>query len=119
MQDTPTTGLHRALRGVVLAVLAFAAVNVHARIRSERLLAAILAHTPAPTIVNAGAQIRAAEAAAARIPGAEAMWGVGGSMAPLFVSHTAIVVAPIPFNRLQKGMTVVYVARSGEMIDTK
>lgn len=73
-------------------------------------------HTPAAAVVSAGQQIRAAEARAATIPGAEAMWGVGRSMEPLYASHTALVVAPISYGDLRKGMTVVYRGSNGSMI---
>ncbi len=41
--------------------------------------------------------MKRAERAAAAIPGAEAFWGVGESMEPLYASHTAVVVAPVRF----------------------
>jgi hypothetical protein len=44
------------------------------------------------------------------------MWGVGESMEPLYATHTAIVVAPVEYKNLQKGMTVVYVNREGRMV---
>lgn len=97
-------------------VLALFAATANARIKSERLLAAIIKQTPASTLVSPGKQIKAAEAAAAEIPGAEAMWGVGESMEPLYATHTAIVVAPIEFKHLKKGMTVVYMNHRGEMV---
>lgn len=108
--------LTRLLRGAVLVTFALGATAVQAGIRSERLLAAIIKHTPASTIVSPGEQIRAAEKAATAIPGAEAMWGVGDSMEPLYSTHTAIVVAPVEFSKLEKGMTVVYQNRRGEMV---
>lgn len=111
-----TTTLNRILRLAGLAVFLLTAISAHAGIRSERLLAAIIKQTPASTIVSPGEQIRAAEQAAAKIPGAEAMWGVGESMEPLYSSHTAIVVAPVGFKQLKKGMTVVYYNRDGEMV---
>jgi hypothetical protein len=117
MQTTPRTNrLSRLFRGAVIVVAALAASTASAGIRSERLLAAIIKHTPASKIVSSGEQIHAAEKAAATIPGAEAMWGVGESMEPLFASHTAIVVAPIEYKNLEKGMTVVYVNREGNMV---
>ncbi len=117
MQSTPRFNrFSRVLRGAAVVVLAFAAVTASARIKSERLLAAIIKQTPASTIVNSGQQIKAAETAAAAIPGAEAMWGVGDSMEPLYSSHTALVVAPVAFNDLKKGMTVVYVNHAGHMV---
>lgn len=117
MHRTPRLhGLARFARVAVCVAAALTAVAAQAGIKSERLLASILKHTPASTIVAPGQQIRAAEKAAAEIPGAEAMWGVGESMEPLYASHTAIVVAPIAFKKLEKGMTVVYVNRAGRMV---
>jgi hypothetical protein len=117
MQATPRfTRLLRASRVVALVAIVASALTAHAGIKSERLLAAIIKHTPASTIVSAGEQIKAAEAAAAKIPGAEAMWGVGESMEPLYSTHTAIVVAPVAYKNLTKGMTVVYVNRAGHMV---
>jgi hypothetical protein len=117
MKSTPRANrVSRLIRGTVLVTIGFLATAAQAGIRSERLLAAIIKHTPASTIVSSGEQIRSAEQAAKTIPGAEAMWGVGDSMEPLFSSHTAIVVAPIDFNKLEKGMTVVYQSRDGHMV---
>jgi hypothetical protein len=117
MKSTPRANrISRLIRGAVLVTIGFAATTAQAGIRSERLLAAIIKHTPASTVVSPGEQIRAAEKAAKTIPGAEAMWGVGESMEPLYASHTAIVVAPIEFKNLEKGMTVVYQSRDGHMV---
>lgn len=98
--------------GFSLAVASVA----QAGIKSERLLAAIIKQTPESTLVGAGEQLKRAEAAAAAIPGATALWGVGKSMEPLYSSRTALVVAPINFKELKKGMTVVYVTRRGRMV---
>lgn len=117
MNTTPRANrLNRIIRTAALVVAALAAVSAQAGIKSERLLAAIIKHTPASTIVAPGEQIKTAELAATKIDGAEAMWGVGESMEPLYASHTAIVVAPIKFDQLQKGMTVVYINREGNMV---
>ncbi len=117
MQNTPRNlRLTPLMRVAAFAVIALSATTASAGIKSERLLASIIKRTPASTIVAAGEQIRAAEKAAAAIPGAEAMWGVGESMEPLYSTHTAIVVAPIDFKALEKGMTVVYMNRRGNMV---
>lgn len=117
MQVTPRVNrLSSLVRGLTVVVAALVATTASAGIKSERLLAAIIKHTPASTIVERGQQVKAAEKAAAAIPGAEAMWGVGESMEPLYASHTAIVVAPIEYRQLKKGMTVVYTNRSGNMV---
>ena len=117
MQSTPRNNrLTHLVRVAAFVAVTFGAATAQAGIKSERLLAAIIKHTPASTIVSGGEQIRAAEKAAATIPGAEAMWGVGESMEPLYSSHTAIVVAPVEFKHLEKGMTVVYMSRRGHMV---
>lgn len=108
--------LSRAIRGLVLLASCFAASVAHAGIKSERLLAAIMKQTPEPTLVTSGEQMKAAEQAAAGIAGAAAFWGVGDSMEPLFSDKTAIVVAPINFKQLKKGMTVVYINSRGRMV---
>lgn len=87
-----------------------------AAIKSERLLAAILKHTPESVLVPAGEQMKRAEAWAADIPGASVYWGVGRSMEPLFADRTAVVVAPVKFKDLRKGMTVIYVNSRGRMV---
>ena len=79
----------------------------------ERDLATIVSMAPAPVMVQPGQELRAAEAAAQHIEGAQAFRGVGNSMEPLYVSGTAIVTLPCAFHQLRAGMTVVYVNRSG------
>jgi hypothetical protein len=107
----------RALRAAFFLTLSFAAASVQAvGIKSERLLASIIKETPKPMLVSRGQEMARAEAAAAAIPGAEAFWGVGESMEPLYTSRTAIVVAPVKFQELKKGMTVVYINRRGRMV---
>src|SRR5581483_800123 len=100
----------------LLALIAASPVVHGAGITSERLLAAIIKRTPSPAIVRKGEQMAQAEKAAAEIAGAEAMWGVGDSMEPLYATHTAVVVAPINFKQLEKGMTVVYLNSQGRMV---
>jgi hypothetical protein len=104
--------------GRMVAFLAglLAAVSAQAGITSERVLAAIIRETPASVLVSGGQQMKQAERAAAAIPGAEAFWGVGDSMEPLYASHTAVVVAPVRFCDLQEGMTVVYLNREGRLV---
>ncbi|MDO8539796.1 MAG: hypothetical protein Q7S40_05090 [Opitutaceae bacterium] len=104
------------VRVTIFAGVCLSATSVHARIKSERLLAAILQQTPESVLVLGGGQWKQAEQAAAGIPGAMAFFGAGASMEPLFTHGTAIVVAPIAFRDLKKGMTVVYVSSSGRMV---
>ena len=100
----------------LLALLALSTVSVFAGIKSERQLAAIIDHTPAARLVADGQQLKSAEAAAAAIPGAEAFWGIGESMEPLYATNTAIVVSPIAYDDVKKGMTVVYVKSNGRRV---
>lgn len=106
---------HSFFAGLILAGIG-AASATGGGIQSERLLAAILTNTPSSILVPSGKQWQRAEAAAGEIPGGVAFWGVGESMEPLFPHQTAIVVAPIAFSELKKGMTVVYVSRTGRML---
>lgn len=109
----PATG--RGGRFGWLAVCAFllGAPVLQAGIKSDRILAAVLTHNPAPQIVDQGSQLAIAEQAAARIPGAQALWGVGRSMEPLYATNTAVVVVPIAYDDIRKGMTVVFWNRDG------
>ena len=121
MQNTSTASRSSSLvrqlsRAAVLVATLFTAISAQAGIKSEKFLAAILAQTPAATIVSHGQQLKAAEKAAAEIPGAEALWGVGSSMEPLYASNTAVIVAPVKFEELKRGMTVVYMNSHGRMV---
>jgi signal peptidase I len=101
--------------GAAVALAVFVA-PVRAGISSHRQLAAILSHTPAAQIVSEGQQMAQAEHAAARIPGAQAFWGVGQSMQPLYAPNTALVVKPVSYDDIKKGMTVVYVKKNGHVV---
>lgn len=100
---------------LLLTTLVVAGVSLAAQagIKSDRTLAAIISQTPAPRLVAEGRQLRTAEAAAATIPGAQAFWGIGRSMEPLYATNTAVVVAAIDYEHIKKGMTVVYLKSTG------
>jgi signal peptidase I len=118
MKAAPASRLLRrasTIIGVLVAVAA-CAVPAQAGISSKRQLAAILSHTPAPHIVSEGRQMAQAEQAAASIPGAQAFWGVGQSMQPLYAPNTALVVKPVSYDEVKKGMTVVYVKKNGHVV---
>jgi len=85
-------------------------------IKSERTLAAIIAHTPVPRLVAEGSQLKTAEKFAATLPRATALWGIGRSMEPLYATNTAVVVQEINYDDLKKGMTVVYVKSNGRRV---
>ncbi|MDB6166724.1 MAG: hypothetical protein JWQ83_1864 [Lacunisphaera sp.] len=89
------------------------ALLAQAGIKSERVLAAIISQTPAPRLVTEGKQLKTAEDAAAKMPGAQAFWGIGRSMEPLYASNTAVVVQEIDYENIKKGMTVVYLKSTG------
>jgi hypothetical protein len=118
--NSPTfsSNVRRLVRTAIFASLSLFAVTAAqaAGIKSERLLATIIKQTPESTIVPAGEQMKRAEAAAAEIQGASAFWGVGRSMEPLYTSKTAIVIAPVKYKELKKGMTVVYMNSRGRMV---
>lgn len=104
------------LARVLIAVLALGLLTAgHAGIDSRRLLSLIAAETPAPQLVKDGEQMKAAEKAAAAFIGAQTFWGLGHSMEPLYTSNTAVVVKPVPYDNIKKGMTVVYVKRNGKV----
>lgn len=103
---------------LVLAALVVAgsALVAQAGIKSERMLAAIIERTPAPRLVAEGAQLKTAEKAAAALPRAHALWGIGSSMEPLYATNTAVVVQEIEYDAIKKGMTVVYVKSNGRRV---
>lgn len=107
----------RHLRRLLVFVLAInATATAVAGIRSERLLAEILRHTPAPIMVAEGQELATAEKHAATLPRAQAFRGIGRSMEPVYAPNTAIVVQAISYEDLRKGMTVVYVSRQGTRV---
>jgi signal peptidase I len=103
-------------RFAVLALVAGSALVAEAGIKSERVLAAIIERTPAPRLVAEGSELKAAEALAATLPGAHALWGIGRSMEPLYATNTAVVVQEINYDDIKKGMTVVYVKSNGRRV---
>jgi signal peptidase I len=105
---------HRHAR-LVLATLFIAggALVAQAGIKSDRALAAIIEHTPAPRLVAEGRQLKTAEQAAALLPHAQAFWGIGRSMEPLYATNTAVIVQEINYEDIKKGMTVVYLKSTG------
>ena len=94
----------------------FATTLASAGIKSDRQLAAIITQTPAPQIVAEGSQMKIADQAAAAITGAQTFWGIGQSMQPLYNPNTALVVRPIAYNDIKKGMTLVYTKRNGHVV---
>lgn len=101
-----------SLTAVVAAALLTAGAS-GAGVTSRATITAVLSRTPAPQVVTAGQELAAAERAAAGIKGAVAFLGVGDSMLPLYSSNTAVVAVPTSYDRIKKGMTVVYLNRHG------
>ncbi len=112
MQDPTRTA--RLLLTTLLVV--GVSLVAQAGIKSERTLAAIITHTPSPRLVAEGSQLQTAEAAAAALPGAFALWGIGRSMEPLYATNTAVVVTAIDYEQIKKGMTVVYMKNNGRRV---
>lgn len=109
--------LRRLVTLAVSALFGATLVNsAHAGISSHRQLAAILSQTPAAQIVCEGHQMEQAEQAASQMAGAQAFWGVGQSMQPLYTPNTALVVKTISYNQVKKGMTLVYVKKNGRVV---
>lgn len=104
---------HHARCLLATLVVMGSALVAQAGIKSERTLAAIISQTPAPRLVAEGKQLRTAEEAAAKLPGAQAFWGIGRSMEPLYATNTAVVVQEIDYEEIKKGMTVVYLKSTG------
>ena len=94
-------------------VIAGGTLVAQAGIKSERVLAAIISRTPAPRLVAEGQQLKSAEQAAAQLPAAQAFWGIGHSMEPLYATNTAVIVQEMDYNDIKKGMTVVYRKSTG------
>jgi len=97
-------------------LVAGSALVAPAGIKSQRVLAAIIERTPAPRLVAEGTQLKTAEAVAATLPHAQALWGIGGSMEPLYATNTAVIVQEINYDDIKKGMTVVYIKRNGHRV---
>ena len=83
--------------------------------QSRRMLERVGKHTPGPVLVAEGHEMSHAEEVAAQTGGL-AFWGVGESMEPLYAANTAIVVAPVRYDEIKKGMTVVYRKANGRCV---
>jgi hypothetical protein len=101
----------------VLLLLAFLAVTPgQAGITSNRVMEAILRNTPAPQLVPAGMPLKTAEHLAQQREDACVLWGVGESMQPLYPPGTALIIERRDYEKLQKGMTVVYCNQDGRRV---
>lgn len=114
---SPTFRRLSSLRAVV-AILAGASCigSSYAGADSHRFLAAVRQETPAAARVAPSSVWTNAQGAAAAIPGGRALRGVGSSMSPHFGASTAVVVAPLDFTVLRRGMTVVYRTTRGRLV---
>ena len=108
--------LRTVARTAAALAIILGGVQVQAGIKSQRQLTAIITLTPAPQLVSEGQQLKQAEKVAARTPGAIAYLGIGESMEPLYAPNTAVVVMPIKYNDVKKGMTLVYVKSNGRRV---
>ncbi len=115
MTNAPVFSLLRRATLLTAAALCLAPA-AQAGIRSARLLAKIAAETPAPHLVSEGEQMTAARRAAAAITGAQTFWGIGHSMEPLYAPNTAVVVKPVAYDDIKRGMTVVYAKSNGKVV---
>lgn len=67
-----------------------------------------VAASPRPEVLPCGEASRLAQRYAAARPGAFVVRGQGRSMQPLYPNGTLLVVQPMPFAALQRGMTVMF-----------
>ena len=67
-----------------------------------------IAASPRPEVMPGLEASRLARQLAAANPGAFVVRGLGKSMQPLYPSGTLLVVQPMPYAALQRGMTVVF-----------
>ena len=67
-----------------------------------------VAASPRPETLPGGEASRMARQLVAAHPGAFVVRGLGRSMQPLYPSGTLLVVQPMPFAALQRGMTVMF-----------
>jgi hypothetical protein len=99
-----------AFRGnCFLAVLLFAGLFSNS-VRAEEPLPST---APAAVRVAKGEVWRSAERMARSHPGAIALRGEGASMLPVYPAGTAVVVTPVRYGQLQRGMAVVYLNARG------
>ncbi len=104
------------LRGMVMLLSICCSICAGEGIRSRSEIKAIIAHSPDPKFVPYGQELKAAEMVAAQTPNAIAYLGIGASMEPLYPPNTAVVVAPIEYGSIKKGMTVVYLDCDGQRV---
>ncbi len=83
---------------------------------SEASLLLFADNAPLPTIVPAGTELAAAEAAAAKDRGCFAAGGSGSSMEPVYLEGTAVVVRAVGYDRLHVGSPVVYQTMNGHRV---
>ncbi len=99
------------LRGMVIMLGVCCSVCAGAGTKSRSEISAIITRSPDPQLVPNGQTLKAAENMAAQTRDAIAYLGIGASMEPLFPPNTAVVVVPIEYGSIKKGMTVVYLNR--------
>ena len=115
----PIAAYRRFARGTAGASAMFAGLVVFSGCASysRQGNAELFARSAPPvTTVASGTVVTAAECAAAEHEGDFVMQGAGDSMAPYFISGTAVVVHPTSYFMLRAGMPVVYLNRAGRPV---
>lgn len=108
---SPTFGAI-SLLGLVCCSPLVSASSLDAHYVAGRYIAA----SPRPEVLPGGEAFGMARQLAAAHPGAFVVRGWGRSMQPLYPSGTVLVVRPMPFAALQRGMTVMFRNRSNHSV---
>lgn len=114
----PVSHLSVVVRFVLAAVMVAAGLLMTGcdTASNEANLMLFADNAPLPTIVAAGSELAAAEAAAAKEVGCFAAGGEGSSMEPVYVEGTAVVVRTGHYSHLRVGMPVVYQTSNGHRV---
>ena len=75
-----------------------------------------VAASPRPKVLPASEASRLALQTASSHPGAFVVRGRGESMRPLYPNGTILVVQPLPYPNLQRGMTVMFRSRANHTV---
>lgn len=85
-----------------------AALSAQAKQKDTYLAGNCITGSPAPKLCPAAEANTQSWALACQTPGAFVIRGYGDSMLPLYRSGTLLVVQPVPFEKLRRGMSVVF-----------
>lgn len=101
--------LQRPLTVVGILCLFFLCPPLSATPQGVRYIAGhYVAGSPQPELRSPGEAAALARDIVAANPGAFVIRGQGESMQPLYPSGTLLVVRPVPYEQLQRGMTVMF-----------